>query len=198
MRASTAGGRPSAAHPRTAHGATIAAQIVLPVVQPPLPVGHRVDAPAQPPQDNPGTGRAGTSHGSRIGQPTRPPDGRVGPPAKGTRHVAVRTAPTPPGPSHAGGQGPVADDRGRLLGECCRRRANDSPDGPCLPNKSGPDNREAGSHPHVNPGAPSRPSPLTRMAERQPRKPGAAPHPGIGAPRNTARCWLPCAADCQA
>ena len=74
-------------------------------------------------------------------------------------------------PQLAGGQGPVADDRGRLLGDCCRRRTNDSPDSHCVPNKTGGNNRDAVSHPRVNLRPPKRTTPRDAWPERQPLEP---------------------------
>jgi hypothetical protein len=71
----------------TVHYATIAARVVHPVVQSPVPVGHHVDAPARPPQVKRGTG---------VRELAPPPDnrgkGRGGMAAASATHAAHRAS----------------------------------------------------------------------------------------------------------
>ena len=164
----------------TVHGSTIAAGVVHPVVQ----SRFRSDTPSmrpRPPQGNPGTGvrepcttavqpRQGRTREPRR-QPTTPPNGRAWTSPRGPRHGAVRTAPAPLGPELAGGQGPVTGDRDWLLGDCCRSRADDSPDCHCVLNKTARTTLMPEAIPHLNLRPPRRTTPPTRMAERQPLKP---------------------------
>jgi hypothetical protein len=126
---------------------------------PQLSVGQPVDALARPPQGNPGTGGPvtlnqggqpkGARHASRIGNPQRRPTGELDRPPRAPARCRSDRPGAPRSPQLAGGQGLVTGDRDRLLGDCRRRRANDSPDSHRLPNMTGPDNHDAGSDPHV-------------------------------------------------